>query len=373
MLALLAAAVVGGAAGPAIGQQPARRVLVLQLNSDFLERREARLFDKAVRDEVAVAMPGYLVLPRPPLDLASMKVAAGCVTDGPKCIALIGRTAQADWVLQVSLLGSERRARLTVRRVDSRRASDNRYEDELTDLGPASVKEVRWHIATALGAQPPPLMGQINVFNAATGRRLSAMAVLLDDRPVPVSALRQVNPGRHRVEIRKDGFKPYVWTGSVRPGRQTDIQVTLVPRRAPPRAVVAPREPAPTISSTDESDGPVWTWVLGAGAVVAAGTATVFGVRVLGLESEAEDLGLDCDGASRDEDTCSDGRSARHARQRYVGGCRGVSGCRRHRVLHRERQRRRGNGVDRGRCRSDRRRHVGVGESSLLTAGARPR
>ncbi|MEL7371405.1 MAG: hypothetical protein AAFN74_20960, partial [Myxococcota bacterium] len=90
---------------PAHAQAP-RRVLLLPLTTDFLKEADARKVEAQIRDEVAASMPRYIVLPRPALDLASMKVTAGCATDGKDCLALIGRTTRASWVVQVSLRGS---------------------------------------------------------------------------------------------------------------------------------------------------------------------------------------------------------------------------------------------------------------------------
>ena len=308
----LAVVAVGSWAGEAEAQP--RRILVLPLTSDFLPERLARQIEEQLRDEIASSLPRYQVLPRPALDLQSLKLAAGCGSDSPKCFALIGRTVQATFVVYVSLLGSEKQAVLQVRRVSSRRAKESKYEAELADVGAGSSKELRWHVATALGARPPPLMGRIVLMSASKMGSLDGARILLDDQTVPLSALEQVNPGRHRIEVRKTGFRTFVRMVSVKPGRDTPVRVSFVPREAPPPSPPVASNPPPIIPPTasvrvEESSGPVWTWILGAGAVVAAGTATVFGVQVLGLESDAESAELNCESEHRSDDICSDGRS----------------------------------------------------------------
>ena len=311
---ILASAVIAGFlwSPSEAGAQSARRVMVLPLMTDFLSEGLARQLEEGVREEVGAAMPQYILLPRPALDLTSLKVAAGCADDGPKCLALIGRTTGAQWVVQVSLQGRKDRARLLVQRVPSRRASQgSMYEAQLSDVGAASTRELRWHVATALGVRPAPLRGRIVLMTGSKVGSLQGARILLDDRRIPASGLEQVNPGRHRVEVRQTGFEPFVWSGAVRPGRDTPVRVRFVPRDVLPSA--PPKAPPPvvptTVAATEESSGPVWTWVLGAGAVVAAGTATVFGVQVLGLEADAEDDELDCDGEHKDNSVCEDGRS----------------------------------------------------------------
>ena len=306
---ILTFAVVAGAVASArpAAAQPTGRVLVLPLASDFLSEPLLRQLEEEMREEVASAMPKHIILPRPALDLASMKVAAGCATDGPECLALIGRTTRAEWVVQVSLLGNQKRAMLLVRRVRSRKPTETpQYETELSDVGRASSKELRWHIATALGAQPPPLMGRISL-QAGRAGALSGVTVLLDDRPIRKSDLHHINPGRHRIEVRREGFEPFVWMGVVRPGRATPIRVRL--NRNPPPGRVSSDAVPPEVLAVEESSGPLWTWILGAGAVVAAGTATVFGVQVIGLESDAESRPLDCNGMDENADLCVDGRN----------------------------------------------------------------
>ena len=294
--------------GTSSAQAQTKRVLLLPLSADFLDPSLVRQLDKELRDEVSQAMPDYLVLPRPALDLTSMKVAAGCATDGPRCLALIGRTAQAVYVLQVTLRGSPRKARLFVRQVDARpNRRSTKYEAELVDVGPASNRELRWHLATALGAKPPPLMGRISLVpGRANGLR--GARILLDDRQVPLAALDQVNPGQHRLEVQRDGYQTFTWMGSIRPGRDTAIQLPTVALRDPARRrAIDPA--APSVAAVESSSSPVWGWILGAGAVVAAGTATVFAVQVLDLEKDAEEADLQCDAEDENNSVCEDGRS----------------------------------------------------------------
>ncbi len=290
-----------------VDAKPEKRVLILPLVSDFLPDNEVRQLDKAVREEVESAMRGYTVLPRPALDLGSMKVAAGCAADGRECLALIARTARARWVVQVGLRGTRKRGELRIDRVDSRRGRLRRYDALMNDVGRASQRELRWHVAKSLGRRPPPLTGRLEL--VAQGPTLDGARIQLDGVSVGADALRRVSPGLHRVVINKAGFRPFSWVGAVRPGRRARIQVRLVRAPPPPRRTpYTPRAP-PSVAIVEEPSNPVWTWVLGGGALVAAGAATVFGIQVLGLESDAEDANLDCSGADRDDSICEDGRS----------------------------------------------------------------
>ena len=295
-----------------VAAQPAPRVLVLPLSSDFLTDDVARILEEEVRRGVAEAMPQHVVLPKPALDLASMQVAAGCAADGPQCLALIGRTTQATAVVQVGLQGSTEKARLVVRRVQSRGGDLDESEAELTDVGRDSRKEVRWHVATGLGAKLAPLTGRIVLMVSKKAPPLDGAKVLLDDRPVTVASLKQVSPGLHRIEIVQKGFEPFRWQGAVRPGRDAQVRIIRTPRQrvaeteAP--ATASPPDAPNSVVASDEGSGPLWTWILGGAAVAAAGTATVFGIQVIGLESDAEEDTLDCDGDDRNDATCKDGR-----------------------------------------------------------------
>ncbi|MEO1334475.1 MAG: hypothetical protein AAFV29_02485, partial [Myxococcota bacterium] len=245
---------------PAHAQAP-RRVLLLPLTTDFLKEADARKVEAQIRDEVAASMPRYIVLPRPALDLASMKVAAGCATDGKDCLALIGRTTRASWVVQVSLRGSRKRAKLVVQRVRSQTAVESKYTTELTSVGVGSARALRWHVATALGARPAPLPGRL-VLRAVRGQ-LTGAIILLDQRQVGSAALRQVNPGRHRLEIRRRGYRPFIWAGEVRPAQDTSIIVKMVPRVSSVSSDTTLTETTPR--AVEDDGGPVWTWALGAG------------------------------------------------------------------------------------------------------------
>ncbi len=307
--------------------QSSGRVLVLQLSSDFLSGSTAADLDRHLRKKLRAARPRRF-LPKPAVDLASLQLVAGCGDDGPRCFALIGRTAQAASVVQVSIVGSAERARLLVRQVDSRTEALTTYKAGLRDVSGSSREEIAWHVATALGLRPAPLTGRVELTNDLQVGSLEGATVLLDDRIVLLSALEQMNPGRHRIEVRQDGFEPFVWIGMVRPGRNTKVPIRFVPRprfgedeegafadapgAVPPdrgSSPVAEAGPIAGADAIDDDSGPLWTWILGASALAAAGTATVFGVQVLSLESDAESAGLDCDGDDRNADTCADGRS----------------------------------------------------------------
>lgn len=121
----------------------------------------------------------------------------------------------------------------------------------------------------------------------------------------PSQAPLELAAGPHSLELRRDGFVPFIGAAQVAPGAVVRVQVVWVslpdsastPGRpaagaAPgpppgPEAGAAASEPSPV---TSRGFAPVGAWVLGGAAVVAAGTGLGLHIAAIQSASEARDL-----------------------------------------------------------------------------------
>jgi hypothetical protein len=307
-------------AAPVAAARPG--LLVLRLEHDGLGRPLSTALEAAVRREVEAALVKGRMLPAPALDLESMQLAAGCSNDSPQCLASIGRTLGAAQVLRVRLSGGPKRGVAEVSLVQVSSAKVQRSEVTLGELDAESGPELGWVAARLLNPSRAAPAGALTLA-PASGTDLSGAELFLDDRAVSAQVLASLEPGRHRLDVKKRGFEGFIWIGEVRPGRSQRVEVRLEPRVAgravaetppigarpsvdPDRAKVAvAAEPSPTAPSSR-----VVTWVLAGSTIVAAGVGGVFGARVLSLESEASEARLDCSSADFEADTCASGRAA---------------------------------------------------------------
>lgn len=321
--ALLAVCAVPGAASAATG------VLVLPLEDGGLPASTAKALDAAVRAEVRASLPKSKLLPPPALSLSDLQIAAGCVDASPACLAGIGRTLRAGRVVRVVGRGSAEQWTLRVLSVNTKTARASSHEAVLAGVDEDSAAELRWHVATALGSEPAPLTGRIELYTASKVGSLAGAELLLDDARVPAGRLAKVSPGRHRVEVRQKGFETFIWLGQVRGGRTTRVAVRFDPKQSPPAPppvvetppiAAAPAAPgsSPRAAPVEEvkpippeSPTLVYTWVFGAGAVAAATAATVLGLQTKGVERDVEAQRLACEGdnpVDKDSDLCRRGQ-----------------------------------------------------------------
>ena len=311
---------------PALAE--AQSLLVLRVEHDKLDAGLSRQIDGWVRDEAKKSLPKVVLLPPPALDFPDMQMAAGCADDSPACLASIGRTLGASQVLRVQVFGAPKKAELRVALVQVQASRGAVQSEILEDVGEASEAELRYHVAKALGAKPAPLTGKITL--VAEPGALDGAELFLDDKKVPRGALAKVEAGKHRLDVHQRDHEAFIWIGEVKGGRETVVQVELVPKRpAPPVAVAVPppverRPDAPSAAAAGAPEGPaaqvftpgpeedeggrVYTWVLAGSAAVAAGAGVVLGLRVLSQEDQVVREGLDCPGADYDAAGCASGR-----------------------------------------------------------------
>lgn len=272
-------------------------ILVLKLEHEGLAPDVVEALEDGLRAGVRRAKRGKL-LSAPALDFSGMQLAAGCLDDGPECLANMGRPLGATRVVRAQLSGDQARGKLTITVVMVRGQKRKIYEATLTEIGADTRTEVAWHASKALGAKPPPLQGGIALLMGSSIGTLEGAEIFLDDKKVPRSALESLSPGNHRLEVHQRGFDTFIWIGDVKPGRQTEVRVELKPTQVtaatpppeppppmvetppvtpPPRA--APPPPVTTVVTTPDDPQPIfYTFFVGAAAVLAAGTGTVFAV-----------------------------------------------------------------------------------------------
>jgi len=165
------------------------------------------------------------------------------------------------------------------------------YRRYLRDrVDPPDRDEVEQHIArleeraeeARLAQQERPTTGTLRVRSNVEGA-----AVFVDDRQVGQAPIRMplsLQPGRHRVTVRSEGYVPF--ESEVR----VDAGVTS--------AAYADLEPATRYESIQGSR--VFTWIVGGLSVVALGTSLYFGARASAEQSdgnlvEAEEIARNSD------------------------------------------------------------------------------
>src|SRR5262245_61408872 len=116
-------------------------VLVLELAGGGLSADVMDALDRAIREEVQ-AVPGIDLLPKPALDFEGMKLAAGCVDDGPSCFRKIGNTVGAGKVLGATVQGDMKRAQVKLLLVHVAGSHEETSLLELTEVGPESAIEL---------------------------------------------------------------------------------------------------------------------------------------------------------------------------------------------------------------------------------------
>jgi tetratricopeptide (TPR) repeat protein len=108
----------------------------------------------------------------------------------------------------------------------------------------------------------------------------------------PSGALR-INPGRHRIEVRAPGKRPFTQDFDIASGQRLAINVPALEAETGPAATPppAPAEPAPPPDSSAATYGP-WPYVLGGTGAALLGTSLVTGLMA---NSKASKLERECD------------------------------------------------------------------------------
>lgn len=277
-------------------------ILVLKLEQEGLPPAVVEALQQGLRAGVRRARRGRLLSP-PALDFAGMQLTAGCVDDGPACLATMGRPIGASRVVRTQLVGDQARSELTITVVMVRNQRRRVYQAELTDITADSRAEVAWHASKALGGKPPPLQGGIALLMGSSIGTLEGAEFFLDDKKVSRAALEKLSPGNHRLEVHQRGFETFIWIGDVKPGRQSEVRVELKPTKvataspppppppavetppvSPPPPAAVPPPPSNTVVTGPNDSQPIfYTFFVGGAAVLAAGTGVVF--AVIGKES----------------------------------------------------------------------------------------
>jgi tetratricopeptide (TPR) repeat protein len=118
--------------------------------------------------------------------------------------------------------------------------------------------------------------------------------VAIDGKSERPSGALRINPGRHRIEVRAPGKRPYAQEFEVAAGQRLAINVPALEADTAPTApalAAAPSEPAPPPDTSDDTYGP-WPYVLGGTGAALLGTSLVTGLMA---NSKASQLERECD------------------------------------------------------------------------------
>lgn len=290
-------------------KKPRGTLLVLGLEAEGFAAADVEALDAAIRAE-AGDVSGMQVLPRPALDTSALALSAGCAARGAACLAAIGRTLGVGAVLESSMSGDASAATLSLVLVRVATGQEETITRTLVDVAGESAAEVRVYVANVFGKKRELPPGSLVLVPARGSPDVAGAELRLDDRAVRAAELLRVAAGRHRLEVRRPGHESFVWQGQVHPGRETKVQVALVPEAVAvvppppppktrpaepsakpeplPRPKLKPRAAETKVESAADSGGGVRVFTLiASGAAVAAGVVgTIFGVQKLSLDSE---------------------------------------------------------------------------------------
>lgn len=225
---------------------PKKQILVMRVEGEGIDNDLLNKMNSAVRKQTAESTKPSKILPAPALDFESMRVTAGCSDDNAKCLAAIGDTLGATHVVRVRVAKLETGARFLIQtaRVKDRKGAS--VSADVLSLDGTAIDELRHHLAVALGDKKPPKKpegpGSI-VLVAADGDSLEEIEIFLDDRKVPVHALKVVSAGPHDLEVHKPGFEVFTWSGRVNAGQVTRLVVEHKPKVDPDAVVAAKVDP----------------------------------------------------------------------------------------------------------------------------------
>jgi hypothetical protein len=307
-------------------------ILIIPLEAPGLSDDVEAALDREMREEIQAILGSKIkVMPKPTLDFTGMRLASGCVDEGPDCLGIVARTMGATQVFRATITGDQKAAKTKFMLLDVGPGKTRVSGGDLTDVSRDSGMEFRIQVAKAFGVKREIPPGTISLFVSSEIGKLDGAEVMLDDKPIEPSGLKNVAPGEHRVEVRQRGFEPFLWSGLVRPSRETRVGVEFRPSRgaavaaAPPPSSPPPQaasptpeigaqpEPAPNIVETPvatKDDGPSYLLpaIVGGAAVAAGLVALVQGLRMRSIESDLERFCQDANNVAACTPTACTGR-----------------------------------------------------------------
>jgi hypothetical protein len=231
--------------------------LVLRLEAEGIDSDTLAKLDAVARKQTAESTKPSKLLPPPALDFESMRLAAGCSDDNVKCLAAIGDTLSATHVLRirgqrVGDVGAK--FSITSVRVKDAKVADRTLE--VPALDNIAIEELRYAVAALFGdrrpspPKRPDAPGGIALIPANSEVSLDDVEIFLDDKKFPLTALRNLPLGQHQLEVHKPGHEPFLWSGAVRAGQQTKVNVEL-------RPIAGQVDATPEVAAKKETQGAV--------------------------------------------------------------------------------------------------------------------
>jgi hypothetical protein len=160
---------------------------------------------------------------------------------------------------------------------DAQRSTDPRRKELWTDAARERIANLSRRVPQLSVRGAPP---DAEVAIDGTGQR-------------PSGALR-INPGRHRIEVRAPGKRPFTREFDIASGQRLAINVPALEAETGPAAAPtpAPAEPAPPPDTSAATTYGPWPYVLGGTGAALLGTSLITGLMA---SSKANKLERECD------------------------------------------------------------------------------
>ncbi|MBN2360624.1 MAG: PEGA domain-containing protein [Deltaproteobacteria bacterium] len=263
--------------------EPEKLVVLVRMGESVSPRWQKQALRAA--QQTVQAGSRYRWLPPPELSLEESRTALGCGAWDPRCVAAVGKTLGARYVLYIEVVRPfQQRPLLTMFGVRIDAPDDTRSQSvELPDAGENGGRVLEAYVRAMLGGRVPDLVviddgrhtaGNIAVAVTAPHARTR---VTVDGQPVgevPLLLPHDLAAGTHTIGLEKPGHASHQLEVLVVAGRPLSLAVDLSPASAAATSVAT--NAAATRASAGADRG--WTaplgWVsvgIGAAALVASG------------------------------------------------------------------------------------------------------
>lgn len=227
--------------------------------------------------------------------LEEIKLVFGCMNESPSCMAKVGKSLNARLLLWGRVAKRKKGGlKLTLRLLDVQKKKVRKKLQQVFSGGEAAAPEAR--VLALAGKLLPPQAATLRLRCEVEGAQ-----VLLDGRPAGlvdirgVLVLTNVPLGKHQIEVRRKGFRPFSRSVVLKAGQAIDLQAKMVaevprPDITPPDDSTTPPDDATTpVTPEPKGDNTGWkiTFYSSLAATVGLGVGLVVnGLKVLSLEDD---------------------------------------------------------------------------------------
>ena len=268
---------------PAAAQRVAG-VALMPLETVSSESDEARQVLGAIRDAMG---PGSRFTERGPIEmgLEEARMSYSCFDEKPGCMAQVGKLVEADLLVwgRLTKKGSEYVLDLSL--VDVQKATAKRQT--FVQAGHSAIDKLGEQAVEFVVGRRVEATGSVAIRSLPAGALVYIDGVARGSTPTQVD----LSFGLHAMELRLGGMEPFQKDLDVRTGSMVVDESLREIRVSPRRAAAGDPEVESVDETLDAADGRPWFWagVASAGlAVVSVGGLSIFGLRALEAQSEAE-------------------------------------------------------------------------------------